>query len=243
MLQNSTPTTSLPTQRFERKVRKIPILPPHLSHIPIEICSESITFRLKPSLKSRIQRKADANKVSMTKILLWMADKHLGSSFTDEDEEKWSSPSHKSRSKRSSRSWGLRQPSPNPSKSQFTTESSVQRSPYQNQNPFQNSVLVDMWLRWKSKIIPKGGQPPHPPLPVPTSQVATFSISMPVLGCDPATQAPESVFKKPLSRFWHFRPKFTPSPKIFKCIQENTWLFEYIHVVSWSWRRSKLPWF
>jgi hypothetical protein len=24
----------------------------------------------------------------MTKILLWMADKHLGSSFTDEDEEK-----------------------------------------------------------------------------------------------------------------------------------------------------------
>jgi hypothetical protein len=81
-------TASLPTQRFERKERKIPILPSHLSHIPIEICSESITFRLKPSLKSRIQRKADANKVSMTKILLWMADKHLGSSFTDEEEEK-----------------------------------------------------------------------------------------------------------------------------------------------------------
>jgi len=82
----SSPT--LPIQRFERKVRKIPILSPHLSHIPIEICSDSITFRCKPSLKSRIQRKADANKVSMTKILLWMADKHFGSSFTDEDEEK-----------------------------------------------------------------------------------------------------------------------------------------------------------
>jgi hypothetical protein len=81
-------TPSLPTQRFERKVRKLPSLPDHLSHIPIEICSESITFRLKPSLKQRIQRKADASKVSMTKILLWMADKHLGSSFTDEDEEK-----------------------------------------------------------------------------------------------------------------------------------------------------------
>ena len=85
MLQNSTLT---PTQRFQRAERKIPILPPQLSHIPIEICSESITFRLKPSLKSRIQRKADANRVSMTKILLWMADKYLGSSFTDEDEEK-----------------------------------------------------------------------------------------------------------------------------------------------------------
>ena len=76
--------TTLPTQR---KVRKIPILPPHLSHIPIEICSESITFRCKPSLKRRIQRKADANRVSMTKILLWLAEKHLGSSFTDEDDE------------------------------------------------------------------------------------------------------------------------------------------------------------
>jgi hypothetical protein len=79
--------TTLPTQRKERKIRQIPILPPHLSHIPIEICSESITFRCKPSLKQRIQRKADANKVSMTKILLWMADKYLGSSFTDEEDE------------------------------------------------------------------------------------------------------------------------------------------------------------
>ena len=79
--------TTLPTQRKERKIRQIPILPPHLSHIPIEICSESITFRCKPSLKRRIQRKADANRVSMTKILLWLAEKHLGSSFTDEDDE------------------------------------------------------------------------------------------------------------------------------------------------------------
>jgi hypothetical protein len=71
-----------------RKVRKIPILPPHLSHIPVEICSDSITFRCKPSLKERIQRKADAHKVSMTKILLWMADKHLGSTYTDEEGEK-----------------------------------------------------------------------------------------------------------------------------------------------------------
>jgi len=69
-----------------RKERKLPSLPDHLSHIPIEICSDSITFRCKPSLKQRIQRKADAHKVSMTKILLWMADKHLGSSFTDEEE-------------------------------------------------------------------------------------------------------------------------------------------------------------
>jgi hypothetical protein len=76
-----------------------------------------------------------------------------------------------------------------------------------------------MFLLLRIKIIPKGGQPPHPLLPVPTSLVATFSISMPVLGCDPPTQAPESVFKKPLSRFWHFRPKFTPSPKNFECIQ------------------------
>ena len=85
MLQNSTLTPSLPTQRFLRKT--IPKLPPHLSHIPIEICSESITFRCKPSLKQRIQRKADTNKLSMTKILLWMADKHLGSSFTDEEDK------------------------------------------------------------------------------------------------------------------------------------------------------------
>jgi hypothetical protein len=69
-----------------RKVRKIPSLPDDLSHIPIEICSDSITFRCKPSLKQRIQRKADASKVSMTKILLWMADKQLGSSFTDEED-------------------------------------------------------------------------------------------------------------------------------------------------------------
>ena len=79
--------TTLPTQRKERKIRQIPILPPHLSHIPIEICSESITFRCKPSLKRRIQRKADANRVSMTKILLWLAETHLGSSFTDEEDE------------------------------------------------------------------------------------------------------------------------------------------------------------
>jgi hypothetical protein len=88
MTQNSTLSLPPQTLRFKRKARQLPPLPDHLSHIPIEICSESITFRLKPSLKSRIQRKADANKVSMTKILLWMADKHLGSSFTDEDEEK-----------------------------------------------------------------------------------------------------------------------------------------------------------
>jgi hypothetical protein len=79
-------TTLPPIPKTVRKERKIPILPPHLSHIPIEICSESITFRCKPSLKRRIQRKADASKVSMTKILLWMADKQLGSSFTDEED-------------------------------------------------------------------------------------------------------------------------------------------------------------
>ena len=79
--------TTLPTQRKERKIRQIPILPPHLSHIPIEICSESITFRCKPSLKRRIQRKAEDNRVSMTKILLWLAEKHLGSSFIDEVDE------------------------------------------------------------------------------------------------------------------------------------------------------------
>jgi len=86
MLQNLTLTPSLPTQRFLRKT--IPKLPDHLSHIPIEICSESITFRCKPSLKAKIQRKAEASKVSMTKILLWLAEKHLGSSFTDEEDEK-----------------------------------------------------------------------------------------------------------------------------------------------------------
>jgi hypothetical protein len=66
--------------------RKIPILPPHLSHIPIEICSESITFRLKPSLKARIQQKADANKVSMTKILLWLSENHLGTTYPNEED-------------------------------------------------------------------------------------------------------------------------------------------------------------
>jgi hypothetical protein len=79
-------TTLSPSHQTVRKVRKLPTLPEHLSHIPIEICSDSITFRCKPSLKQRIQRKADANKVSMTKILLWMADKNLGSTYTDEED-------------------------------------------------------------------------------------------------------------------------------------------------------------
>jgi len=71
-----------------RKERKIPILPPHLSHIPVEICSESITFRCKPSLKQRIQRKAELHKVSMTRILLWLADQHLKDPApTEEDGE------------------------------------------------------------------------------------------------------------------------------------------------------------
>jgi hypothetical protein len=78
---------SSPPPRTVRKVRKTPILPSHLSHIPIEICSDSITFRCKPSLKQRIQRKAEASKVSMTKILLWMADQHLGSTYIDEEDE------------------------------------------------------------------------------------------------------------------------------------------------------------
>jgi hypothetical protein len=82
-----TPSTTLsPSPETVRKARKLPTLPDQLSHIPIEICSDSITFRCKPSLKQRIQRKADANKVSMTKILLWMADKHLGSTYTDEED-------------------------------------------------------------------------------------------------------------------------------------------------------------
>ncbi len=82
-----TPSTTLsPSPQNERIERKIPSLPDHLSHIPIEICSDSITFRCKPLLKQRIQRKADANKVSMTKILLWMADQHLGSTYTDEED-------------------------------------------------------------------------------------------------------------------------------------------------------------
>jgi hypothetical protein len=75
----------LPLIQLKRK--SIPTLPRYLSHIPIEICSESITFRLKPSLKSRIQRMADANKVSMTKILLWSAEKYLRGSFTDKENE------------------------------------------------------------------------------------------------------------------------------------------------------------
>jgi hypothetical protein len=84
-----TPSTTLsPSPQTVRKVRKLPTLPDHLSHIPIEICSESITFRCKPSLKAKIQRKAEASKVSMTKILLWLAEKHLGSSFSDEEGEK-----------------------------------------------------------------------------------------------------------------------------------------------------------
>jgi hypothetical protein len=87
MTQNSTLSLPPQTLRFKRKVRQLPSLPDHLSHIPIEICSESITFRCKPSLKAQIQRKADAHKVSMTKILLWMADKHLGSTYIDEEDE------------------------------------------------------------------------------------------------------------------------------------------------------------
>jgi len=39
-------------------------------------------------LKAKIQRKAEASKVSSTKILLWMADKYLGSSFNDKEGEK-----------------------------------------------------------------------------------------------------------------------------------------------------------
>jgi len=85
MLQH---TTLSPSPQNERIERKIPSLPDHLSHIPIEICSDSITFRCKPSLKQRIQRKADAHKVSMTKVLIWLAEKHLGSSFSDEEDEK-----------------------------------------------------------------------------------------------------------------------------------------------------------
>jgi len=85
MEQHTTLSTSPQTVR---KVRKLPTLPDHLSHIPIEICSESITFRCKPTLKAKIQRKAEASKVSMTKILLWLAEKHLGSSFNDEEGEK-----------------------------------------------------------------------------------------------------------------------------------------------------------
>jgi hypothetical protein len=82
-----TPSTTLSlSPQTVRKVRKLPTLPDHLSHIPIEICSDSITFRCKPSLKQRIQRKADANKVSMTKILLWMADQHLGSTYIDKED-------------------------------------------------------------------------------------------------------------------------------------------------------------
>jgi hypothetical protein len=88
MTQNSTLSIPPQTLRFKRKALQLPSLPDHLSHIPIEICSESITFRCKPSLKAKIQRKADANKVSMTKILLWMADQHLGSTYTDEEGEK-----------------------------------------------------------------------------------------------------------------------------------------------------------
>ena len=53
-------------------------------------------------------------------------------------------------------------------------------------------------------VVLEADQPPHPLPPAATSLVATFSTSMLVLGCDPATQAPESVFKKPLSRFWRF---------------------------------------
>jgi len=75
----------LPPIQLKRK--SIPTLPNQISHIPLEICSESITFRLKPSLKSRIQRKADAQSVSMTRVLLLLAEKHLGSSFTDEENE------------------------------------------------------------------------------------------------------------------------------------------------------------
>jgi len=80
--------TISPFPKTVRKARKLPSLPNHLSHIPIEICSDSITFRCKPSLKERIQRKADANKVSMTKILLWLADQHLKDPIpTEEDDQ------------------------------------------------------------------------------------------------------------------------------------------------------------
>jgi hypothetical protein len=39
-------------------------------------------------LISRTYPLRSAHKVSMTKVLIWLAEKHLGSSFTDEDEEK-----------------------------------------------------------------------------------------------------------------------------------------------------------
>lgn len=78
---NALPPSPIPARKAPPK------LPDHLSHIPIEICSESITFRCKPSLKQRIQRKADAYKVSMTKVLLWLADQHLQAPIHIEEDE------------------------------------------------------------------------------------------------------------------------------------------------------------
>ena len=63
--------TSISSTKLLRKIRKsLPKLPKHLAHIPIEICSDSISFRLKPSLKARILRRAEAEDISMTKIFL-----------------------------------------------------------------------------------------------------------------------------------------------------------------------------
>jgi hypothetical protein len=76
-----------PKSKTLRKVRKVQKLPEHLSHIPIEICSESITFRLKPSLKERILRRASRQGVSMTKSLLWGMDHFLAQPLTKEGGE------------------------------------------------------------------------------------------------------------------------------------------------------------
>jgi hypothetical protein len=77
-----------PKPKTLRKVRKaIPQLPDHLSHIPIEICSESITFRLKPLLKERILQRASRQGVSMTKILLWGMDHFLAQPIPKEVKE------------------------------------------------------------------------------------------------------------------------------------------------------------
>jgi BarA-like signal transduction histidine kinase len=79
-------TTLSPSPQNERKVRKLPKLPDWLSHIPIILCSATITFRLNPVLKDRILERAKQMNVSMTKVILAALYRYLSSPIEQEGE-------------------------------------------------------------------------------------------------------------------------------------------------------------
>jgi len=83
----STSTTISPSPQTVRKARKtLPKLPEWLSHIPIILCSATITFRLNPVMKERILERAEQMNVSMTKVILAALYRYLSSLIEQESE-------------------------------------------------------------------------------------------------------------------------------------------------------------